>query len=151
MDQFWILPPNVREEMLQDGQQRHPLEACGLLFGTFDGRIGRIERYLSVANHSKAPLHAFELDPAAWVKSCFDPQLIGLYHTHPNSPPLPSPVDLCQLPSFAAQIRLYLIGGRTAPANEKPPGIPDGFKIQAYRINQHEGSYALLPVALKDK
>ncbi|WP_178021823.1 M67 family metallopeptidase [uncultured Paenibacillus sp.] len=151
MDQFWILPPDVRKEMLRDGQQRHPMEACGLLFGTFDGRTGRIERYLAVANRSNAPLHAFELDPAVWVRSCFDPRLIGLYHTHPSTPPLPSPEDLLQLPNFAAQIRLYLIGGRPAQATNKPPGEPDGFRIHAYGIDSCNGEYALLPVKLEER
>ncbi|MGP0587757.1 Mov34/MPN/PAD-1 family protein [Paenibacillus timonensis] len=150
MNQFWMLPPKIRDEMLRDRLQRHPEEACGLLFGTFDGRQGTIQRYLSVANHSKTPLHAFELDPAVWVRSCFDPQLIGIYHTHPSSPPLPSPEDLRQLPIFAAQIRLYLIGGRSSSAQDKPSGGPDGFRIQAYAINSHDGDYTLLPVHLQN-
>lgn len=151
MDQVWILPPAIRDELLRDGFQRHPHEACGLLFGTFDGRTGIIERYLSVTNLSEAPLHAFELDPAVWVRSCFDRQLIGLYHTHPGSPPLPSPEDLRQLPNFAAQIRLYLIGGRPSPTNDKPPGRPGGFSIQAYGIQSDGGNYSLLPVKLREE
>ncbi|MNW44830.1 hypothetical protein D3C74_220770 [compost metagenome] len=150
MNQFWMLPAKIRDEMLRDGLQRHPEEACGLLFGTFDGRQGTIQRYLSIANHSKTPLHAFELDPAVWVRSCFDPQLIGLYHTHPSSPPLPSPEDLRQLPIFAAQIHLYLIGGRVSFANDKPPSGPDGFRIQAYGIDSNGTGYTLLPVQLQE-
>lgn len=159
MNQSWILPPDIRDEMLQDGQQRYPEEACGLLLGTFDGRIGRIERYFPVANHSQTPLHAFELDPVSWVRSCFDRQLIGVYHTHPNSPPRPSPEDLRQLPNFADRLRLYLIGGRmhsfndkpnANPSNDKPPGEPDGFTLQAYGISAHTGGYSLLPVKLRE-
>ncbi|MCK8488793.1 M67 family metallopeptidase [Paenibacillus sp. MBLB2552] len=150
MNQFWILPPKVRDELLSDGLQRHPEEACGLLFGTFDGQIGFIQRYLPVVNHSMAPLHSFELDPAVWVRSNFDTQLIGIYHTHPNSPPLPSPEDLCQLPNFAAQIRLYLIGGRSPSAQDKPSSGPDGFRIQAYAIDSNDGDYTLLTVHLQD-
>lgn len=150
MEQFWIVPPHIRDEMLQDGQERYPEEACGLLFGTLDSRIGRIERYLSVPNRSQTPLHAFELDPAAWVRSCFDPQLIGVYHTHPNSPPQPSPEDLRQLPHFADRLRLYLIGGRMNPSNDKPPGEPDGFMLQAYGISADTSGYRLLPVQLQD-
>ncbi|MCH1642418.1 Mov34/MPN/PAD-1 family protein [Paenibacillus timonensis] len=150
MNQFWILPLGVQDEMLRDGRQRYPMEACGLLFGTFDGRMGgRIERYLPVANHSKAPHHAFELDPSVWVRSCFDPRLIGLYHTHPSSLPLPSREDLLQLPNFAARIHLYMIGGRLAQEYNKPPGEPDGFRIHAYGIDSHDGDYALFPVKLE--
>lgn len=150
MNQFWILPQKIRDELLSDGLQRHPEEACGLLFGTFDDQLGFIHRYLPVVNHSRAPLHAFELDPAVWVRSCFDSQLIGIYHTHPNSPPLPSPEDLRQLPYFAAQIHLYLIGGRSSSPQDKPPSGPDGFRIQAYGINSHDGDYTLAPVQLQD-
>ncbi|EOS56188.1 M67 family metallopeptidase [Paenibacillus barengoltzii] len=150
MNQSWILPPHIRDEMLQDGQDRYPEEACGLLFGSLNGRIGTIERYLPVANHSQIPLHAFELDPAIWVRSCFDPRLIGVYHTHPTSPPQPSSEDLRQLPNFADRLQLYLIGGRMNPSNDKPPGEPDGFMLHAYGISAYSGGYRLLPIKLRE-
>lgn len=149
MDPLWIVPLDIQDEILLDGQRRYPEEACGLLFGTFDGRRGTIERYLSVSNHAEAPQHAFELDPAVWVRSCFDPQLLGVYHTHPGTPPLPSPEDLRQLPNFAARVKLYLIGGRPAPT-KKPPGKPDGLILQAYGIDAQDGGYVLRPIKIRE-
>ncbi|MGG6313460.1 M67 family metallopeptidase [Paenibacillus macerans] len=145
MNQKWILPSVVRTALTEDGQRRYPEEACGLLFGTIRDNEAVIERYLPVPNRANDPLKTFELDPEIWIKSCFDAKLIGVYHTHPAAPPLPSPKDLRELPNFAAQIKLYAIGSPAIPKN-KPPGEPDGYHIKAYVIEPKAGSYSLRPV-----
>ncbi|WP_285889960.1 M67 family metallopeptidase [Paenibacillus macerans] len=139
----WILPADIRRQMLEHGRDCYPEEGCGLLFGTnADSAVKVITSYLPVANTSPAPLHRFELAPAEWVRSCFDPALVGIFHTHPTSKPVPSPEDLKQLQHFAAQIRLYFIG---SPAgDEKPPGKPDGWSLNAYSIvREADGRFAL--------
>lgn len=151
MDHQWILPAEVRDQLKEDGQRRWPEEACGLLFGTRQPGRTVIEHYLPVRNQANEPLHAFDLDPAVWVKSCFDPQLVGLYHTHPTSLPQPSPEDLRQLPNFAAAIRLYLIGSPAAAMN-KPSGRPDGLALNGYAVERRsDGSAALRAVCLHEK
>ncbi|MED4957336.1 M67 family metallopeptidase [Paenibacillus sp. FSL R5-0527] len=143
MENKWIIPDGIRRQMLEHGRNCFPEEGCGLLFGTnAESPFTVITGYLPVANTSPAPLHRFELAPDEWVRSCFDPSLVGIFHTHPTSRPVPSPEDLKQLQHFAAQVQLYLIG---SPAgNDKPPGEPDGWSLNAYSIvREADGRYAL--------
>ncbi|MNJ62794.1 hypothetical protein D3C77_586490 [compost metagenome] len=95
---------------MEDSLTRHPEEACGVLLGDITADSAVIDNYLPIRNISSQPRQNFLLDPRQWVTCCYNPRLIGLYHSHPSAPPVPSDTDLQQLPLFADLLKLYVIG-----------------------------------------
>ena len=88
-----------------------PEECCGLLIGTPQA----IVQAWPARNLAAEPRRRYDLDPAdhfAAIREArrlgFD--VVGCYHSHPQSAPLPSPVDVAEaLPDF-----LYVIAGRAS-------------------------------------
>lgn len=83
----------IRDHALRDA----PHEACGLI----GGQGLQAQMVVPVANIATTPHDTFYMDPVAMVKALrvFDQQgltLIGIYHSHPQSAPIPSPVDIQQ-------------------------------------------------------
>ncbi len=73
-----------------------PEEACGLLAG----QDGSVEQVYPVDNALRSPT-AYRMDPAGQVKAMLEIervglQLIGIYHSHPTGPAIPSATDLKQ-------------------------------------------------------
>ncbi|MFD1176749.1 M67 family metallopeptidase [Paenibacillus puldeungensis] len=134
--------PALHTALWEDSLRRSPEEACGLLFGMVEKNKIILERYLPVMNTAADPRRAFELTPKAWVSSCFNPKLIGIYHSHPTAPPEPSSEDLHQLPLFAKEIAIYLIGSLTQA--KKPPGEQGDFLINAYAVTLSANSDYML-------
>ncbi|WP_410769664.1 M67 family metallopeptidase [Fontibacillus sp. BL9] len=136
------LPAQVRTLLEKDFDDRFPMEACGAFFGHLTTETVIAENYLPLSNIAENPRHAFAFDPVEWVRCCYAPDLIGIYHSHPTSLPVPSALDIQQLQHFGSLISVYLIGSRsTTPWDiwngnkEKPSGdIPDGFHVQAYSV-----------------
>ena len=77
-----------------------PRECCGLIVGrrTAEGGVV-VSRIVESANRTDAdPTSTFEIDPAVhihWQRTLrdTDEELIGVYHSHPSSPPVPSDRD----------------------------------------------------------
>ena len=72
-----------------------PHEACGILAGTRE----RISRAIPLDNVADVPDRQFRLDPEeqlAALKALDAEALdwVGVYHSHPSSPPIPSPEDI---------------------------------------------------------
>jgi proteasome lid subunit RPN8/RPN11 len=113
----------VRSQVLEDvaahARDEAPLECCGLLIGVPD----RIDAALRAHNLLVSPTR-FELDPVDHFDAIRRAResglaVVGVYHSHPASPPVPSPRDVAEAsyPDF-----LYLIAG-----------LPGG-EVRAYRI-----------------
>jgi proteasome lid subunit RPN8/RPN11 len=73
-----------------------PEEACGFMIGERrDGEI-RAHDFCPVRNAAENRLHRFEMDPFELTAVLYrypEPRLIGLFHSHPDAPPLPSAHD----------------------------------------------------------
>jgi proteasome lid subunit RPN8/RPN11 len=69
------------------------LEMCGLLAG----RAGIVDRVWPVPNARQSPV-AYRMDGpefAAAMRGCdFEP--LGIFHSHPAGPPVPSPTDVAE-------------------------------------------------------
>jgi proteasome lid subunit RPN8/RPN11 len=86
-DQARAIAVHAREEA--------PREACGLIVGANE----RAVRIVSIPNAAADPLHHYEMETTAFVRAMFAIQrerlqLIGIYHSHPRTEPVPSRVDL---------------------------------------------------------
>ncbi|MBE9914336.1 M67 family metallopeptidase [Paenibacillus donghaensis] len=120
-----------------------PYETCGVLQGRADMDGLWIDNFIPIRNAAPDPLHHFSLHPEDWTKACLRGDgLIGLFHSHPHSPPLPSSEDLRQLPLFAGMLGVYLIGS--------PDGDDGEIRLNGYRIRQgSDGGYALQPAVIR--
>ncbi|ANF96383.1 hypothetical protein AR543_10455 [Paenibacillus bovis] len=93
-------------------------EVCGVLLGKKAAGGMHIHSYRGLRNVAPDPLHHFSFAPEDWIPYCFESsELIGIFHSHPVTAPVPSITDKEQLPEFASMISVYLIGS-TAPLSE---------------------------------
>src|SRR5688572_17529924 len=124
---------NIRPEVLaairMHALRDRPRECCGILVAVDD----EIVEAVAAANVAAEPLRRYEVSPAdhfAQIKRCramagegpHALRIIGVYHSHPHSAPVPSPTDLEQ----AFDEYVYVIAG---PADGSAP-----FEIRGYRL-----------------
>ncbi len=90
------IPETVRAEMLAHAKACLPNEACGYLVG--DSAAGRIQRFTPITNAAGSPTRfVFEPHEQLTAEQAIDAageQVIGIAHSHPNSEPTPSAVDI---------------------------------------------------------
>ena len=91
----WRIAYPVARQIADHAQAQFPHEVCGL----FAGRGKDIVRAIPVANISDTPLSQYSLEPNEQLRSlkALDEEnliWLGVYHSHPNSPPIPSSEDL---------------------------------------------------------
>ena len=111
-----------------------PRECCGLLIGT---ELEVIEA-VAAANVAVEPHRHYQVSPVdhfAQIKRCRDAaapgamavNVIGVYHSHPRSAPVPSPTDLEE----AFGEFLYIIAG---PADGSAALALRAYRLQAGRF-----------------
>lgn len=98
-----IIQQQAMDQMVAHCSQSVPLEACGVLLGfsAEDGDAGTpiIRHTAAVTNRADNPEKAFRFDEREWLALLYDMErngmkLLGIYHSHPTSPPFPSAEDL---------------------------------------------------------
>lgn len=90
------MPQILFEAMLAHVQGAKPEEACGLIAG-LDGRATQlypVENQLHSANE-------YEMEPVAQIKAMLALEaegweMLGIYHSHPHGPAMPSMTDLAR-------------------------------------------------------
>jgi [CysO sulfur-carrier protein]-S-L-cysteine hydrolase len=130
--------PRVRqaviEAMIAHARAEAPLECCGLLLGRDD----LIDESVRATNIRASPV-AYCVDPrdhfaAIRRARATARRIIGAYHSHPSSLPIPSPTDVAE--AFDSDL-LYVI---VSLERDEPD-------IRAYRIESGNfGELALVPV-----
>lgn len=88
------IPRRVLDTMIEQARREAPLECCGLL----TGRDARVERAVPMVN-AAASATRFEVAPADLFRFFrrlrrSEQTLLGIYHSHPASPAVPSPADV---------------------------------------------------------
>jgi proteasome lid subunit RPN8/RPN11 len=88
------------EMMRSDAARQTPMEACGMLGGEILGSIFRTKVVIPATNILRSPV-SFQIDPQEQLQAFkhFDEHgwdLVGVYHSHPLGPELPSPTDVTQ-------------------------------------------------------
>ena len=86
--------------MIEDAVGSFPDECCGFFFGSEDARGDRTVTHVLVVNNAKEgdKRRRFEISPKDYLKAEQfadenDLQLLGVYHSHPNHPAIPSETD----------------------------------------------------------
>ena len=92
----WTIRQSVIAEMAAHAREERPRECCGLLVGV----PGRVLEARRAANLSADP-NRFLIDPRAQLDARRDgrvngTEVVGFYHSHPHSPPVPSPTDISE-------------------------------------------------------
>jgi len=94
------IEPTARALMLSDALQTFPNECCGFMFGTEDEEGNRIISEIMVVDNAKEgdKTRRFEISPVDYLKaerhaSASDRLLLGIYHSHPRHPAVPSEHD----------------------------------------------------------
>lgn len=93
------LSAEMRKAIDAQGRQDYPHETCGFLLGEASGETLVVRRILAAANrHSENPRRFYEIDREGYghaesAAMGAGLNLLGIYHTHPDSPPHPSSTD----------------------------------------------------------
>jgi proteasome lid subunit RPN8/RPN11 len=124
-----------------------PRECCGLLLGLAPpaSDVTEIRRAEPTGNIAPEPTR-YQIDPADHFRAIREARaaglsVIGAYHSHPASAPVPSPTDLAEaLPAF-----LYLIVSLRSSAGDEPLD-------RRTRVYYIEGAmYREVPLVLADR
>lgn len=128
-------PMKVRRSVIdaigEHARREAPNECCGLLIGVSD----EIVEAVAARNVADDPRRRYEVSPAehfAQIKRCREEsvasgsgrQVLGVYHSHPHSAPVPSPTDR----ELAFSEFLFVIAG---PVESSAP-----LEMRAYRLNE---------------
>jgi len=121
--------PEVVQAIRAHARREWPRECCGILLGS----AGELVEAVAAENVAAEPARSYEVSPVdhiAQIRRCRDAAageggltVVGVYHSHPQSAPVPSPTDLGQ----AYEEYVYLIAG---PADDSMP-----LEIRAYRLS----------------
>jgi proteasome lid subunit RPN8/RPN11 len=89
-----VIPQSLLDEAVMHARQMRPDEACGLLLG--DGRVVKAVKAMTNANPSPV---SYSLEPGEQLKAMKEAEagglsLMGIYHSHPSSPAMPSLTDI---------------------------------------------------------
>ena len=91
-----ILPPLIAEASLAHARADEPNEACGLLAGSH--KTGRATAYYPARNGEASPLrYTVHPDDLLRIMLAIDDdgeELLAIFHSHTNSPAVPSATDL---------------------------------------------------------
>ena len=113
-----VLPEHCRERIRAHAAADYPHECCGLLVGTWqEGGRTVVERVEPARNLNTERAHdRYELDPTDYLRVDREAreaglEVVGFYHSHPDSPPLPSVTDARQAWPTYTYIILSVVGG----------------------------------------
>ena len=103
-----FLNQDIIERMEKHAITTFPDECCGFMFGGFSNGIVKVEEISRVINaHPDSKARRFLISPEDYMnaESYADENgyaLVGVYHSHPNHPAIPSEIDRqAALPGFS--------------------------------------------------
>lgn len=89
------------QEIREHGVRDYPYECCGLLLGRYgvDGKVVQETYAISNAREESAKRNRFLIEPHELMRGeryalGKDLEVVGFYHSHPDSPAVPSQYDL---------------------------------------------------------
>src|SRR5215467_16408001 len=95
-----LIEPGARKSMVEDAIKTFPDECCGFMFGVEDEDGNRIITEILVVHNSKPgdKTRRFEISPLDYIKAEQYAEdnhwlLLGIYHSHPKHPAIPSEHD----------------------------------------------------------
>lgn len=126
-----ILKKEVSEYMIKQCLKEFPNEACGILAG----REGRVEKVYEMSNTDKSA-KTFFMDPKEQIKVMKEMrnsglEMVGIYHSHPESEAYPSAHDVKM--AFYPEASYVIVSIK----NRDNPNIRS-FKITEGKVGEEE-------------
>ena len=110
----------AKELIVKDGLESFPDECCGFFYGQEDGEGNRTVTEILVVNNSREgdKRRRFEISPKDYLKAEqyaleSNLQLLGVYHSHPNHPAIPSEHDRVAAQPFFSYIIISVLDNKT--------------------------------------
>ena len=110
----------ARDLMNKDGRDSFPDECCGFFYGNEDGLGNRSVTEILVVNNAKEgdKRKRFEISAKDYMKAeqyALEKglQLIGVYHSHPDHPAIPSEHDRRAAQPYFSYIIISVLSNRT--------------------------------------
>ena len=124
------LPRPLVNELLHLAQRSPEQEICGLI----SGRDGAFHKCYPIANVAGDRKHLFALAPKGQIDAmrrmrAAGEELVAIYHSHPDAPPLPSPADIQQ--SEYSNVLYLIISLNTEGVLELR-----GFRIRGQKVEE---------------
>lgn len=95
------IPESSLRAIRAHGVQDYPYECCGLLLGSYsdEGKVVTETYPISNAREESAKRNRFLIEPAELMRGeryarDHNLEVVGFYHSHPDSPAVPSQYDL---------------------------------------------------------
>ncbi len=114
------IEPVAKELMIEDGIKSFPDECCGFIYGNEDEKGNRLVTEIILVDNSKHgdKTRRFEISPKDYLKaeqhaSEKNLQLLGVYHSHPNHPAIPSEHDRIAAQPYFSYIIISVINNTT--------------------------------------
>ena len=111
------IEPQALDIMVDDALSTFPDECCGFFFGREEGEVRHVT-LVQVVNNAKEgdKRRRYEVSPRDYLKAeaLADEQgltLLGVYHSHPNHPALPSETDRLSAQPFFSYLILSVMEG----------------------------------------
>lgn len=117
-----ILPQALLRALARQGEAAYPEEAAGLILGR-DGAARRAVRLAPLENTWQAGerRRRYRLDPRALLRAeeqaeAEGLEVIGVYHSHPDHPPVASQTDLAWAVPWYVYVITAVEAGRAGPS-----------------------------------
>jgi proteasome lid subunit RPN8/RPN11 len=137
-DSVLIISKEHIEFIGKHGEEAYPHEACGIILGHIEDNKDNIlfitKDLKRAKNLSDNPLR-FYLDPKDFLRIQEEAdkeglEIIGIYHTHPDHPPIASQYDLESAIEGLFYLILSILGGK--PANFKGWVLDQGSRVKKF-------------------
>lgn len=129
------------EEMFRDGINSFPDECCGFFYGTEDSNGDRKVSEVLLVNNSKDgdKRRRFEISSKDYLKAeqyAFEKDLLllGVYHSHPNHPAIPSEHDRVAAQPYFSYIILSVFPGEVRETRSWR--LNDEFQFEEEKVNE---------------
>src|SRR5215470_13568740 len=136
-----IIEPRVRQLMVEDALNTFPDECCGFLFGREEHDGTRQIVDILVVDNSKEgdKTRRFEISPQDYMAAethalDHDWILLGIYHSHPKHPAIPSEHDRLSAQPYFSYVIISVMG--TNPSSDDANPSPDDIESQASSANK---------------
>lgn len=131
-EQCLIIPQHLLQRIIEHCLEEKPIEACGIL----TGRDGRVLHAFATDNSKRSPVY-YEVDHAQQklVLQGMEKrgeQVVGIYHSHPTTPAVPSNTDIRMAVHYPEAYRVIV--SLNGPTDVRAYLIQYG---KARRVNLH--------------
>ena len=118
-----LVPGDIMERMRTHGEETYPHECCGFMLGSAEEGLQRISEIRSQENErTDSRENRFVISPEEFRAAEKHARkagllLVGIYHSHPDSPARPSEYDRDHAWPWFSYVIVSVKGGKAAEAN----------------------------------